>query len=144
MLYYLELDKNKEFLEVKEAPNIHNLSKALKIAWGDLNYYLNGNDHPVKWLPCGQIMPFIKRNGKMYRISYYDKIINMENYSFMSREVYKDIEFMNQYGTVKATSSKQSVKEIKDEQKVSTNIITECNYKTKSRYSNAIDGEING
>lgn len=141
MLYYVELDKEKEFLEIHEAKNIHNLSKDIKVSWGNLDYYLNGTDRPVQWLPCGSTMPFIKNNGKLYRISYYKQIIEKENYRYMSRKVYADLEFMNQFGTVKPTSNRGEVKKIK-ENDFDTEIIIDCKPSYKSRYSNAIEEDI--
>jgi len=140
MLYYMELDKDKEFLEIHEVKNLDHLSRELKIAWGDLNYYLNGDDHPVEILPCGVKMPFVMKSGKLYMISYYDKIINGLNYSYMSRKVYNDVDFMNEFRTIRPTSNKGKAKEVKEKSnKVSTDIIIDCKPSYKSRYSNVLD-----
>ena len=98
MLYYIELDKNKEFLEVHETKNIYTLCLELKVNWNDVNTYLNGTDEEVKRLRCGVPMPFVRRkNSKMWLISYHREIIDMRNSRYISREVYNDIEFINSY-----------------------------------------------
>lgn len=102
MIYYIELDKDKEFLEVHEVKNLHNLSRELKISWGYLNYYLN--DYSCESLPYGLPMPYIKNNNKMFVISKYKEIIDNKNRSYVSKEIIDALMFMNQFKTVVATS----------------------------------------
>ena len=101
MLYYIELDRDRDFLDVHETKNIHTMCVELSINWNDVNAYLNGTDEEVKRLSCGVPMPFIKRKkGKiinMWLISYHREIIDMRNTRYISREVYNDIEFINSY-----------------------------------------------
>lgn len=105
MVYYMEIDASLEKLEIHECKNIHQVSKAIKISWVDINHYLNGTDTPVVMLNCGVIMPFIKRSGRMYLISYYKKIMEDRNYPWMSADVIEELTFMNDYEGVVATNS---------------------------------------
>lgn len=126
MLYYVKLEKNQDVLDIQESPSINNLAKRLKMSWGDLNYYLNGTDREVKWLPCGIIMPLIKRNGNIYLISYLKGWIEMKNYPGMSNDIINDI-----YNLSRNADSKQIwthrpiIKHSEDDWKVSTDIITQ-------------------
>lgn len=96
-LYYMEVDKNKEYLEIHEAKNIRDLSSKLKISGGDLKEYLHGNDEMIKKLDCGITMPFIKRNRKMYMISYYKDYLELKNTPYISKKIVKDISYMNSF-----------------------------------------------
>jgi len=124
MLYYMELDPSKEFLEINEVKNIDRLSKIMKVSWGDLNYYLNGDDKPVERLPSGMIVPFIKRNGKVYIISYFKEIIEGKNYSYMSRNILKEVEHGLKYEKIKPRYIKEKKEEVVDN-KVDTSCIRE-------------------
>lgn len=125
MLYYVKIDKDKDVLEVMESKNIHNLAKELKMSWGDLNYYLNGDDKEVQWLPCGIIMPLIKRNGDMYLVSYLKGWIEMKNYNGMSKKVYNDINNIGRSVDIKTMwTHKPVINHYENENKVSTDIIS--------------------
>lgn len=105
MVYYLELDPSKKILEVHECKNIHQAALATDISWLDVNNYLNGTDKPVVWLTCGIQMPFIKKSGKMFIISYFKEIIDDRNYPWMSNKVLEELKYMDQYEDVTATGN---------------------------------------
>lgn len=94
-LFYVKLDRSKQFLEIKEARNIHHLSKTLKLGFDTIKNYLNGS---AEILNCGVKMPLISSRSKdVYLISEYRDWIEMKNYSYMSREVIDDIAFRMSY-----------------------------------------------
>jgi len=185
MLYYVELDETKEFLEIHEVKNIHNLSKQLKVAWGYLDYYLSDNYSD----PNGRSMPFIKKSIKkvgsinkkvlkIYLISHIKQWIEMKNTRFMSKNIMDELRTIATFGIIQPTVSlireqmKNDGKVIPEDLsdydnnigKVSTDIIIEslekrkvkpisedifdkeividCKPTYKSRYSNAIEEEI--
>ncbi len=102
MIYYMELDKDKEYLEIHEVKNIHNLSLIMKASWGDIKYFLE--EYECDILPCGKSIPFIKKGGKMWFISDSREYLQINNTRYMSKEVYDDLMFRNQFGPVYATS----------------------------------------
>ena len=109
MIYYIKLDEEAETLEVKQVKNIHQLAQAIKVAWIEVNNFLNGTDKPTQWLGgCTMTFPYIRKNGECYYFSYYKPIIEGKNYKWMSREVISELRFMNEFEDVKATSSKVS------------------------------------
>ena len=103
MLYYVELEKEKELLEIKEASSIDELSRLLKTSWGNINEYLNGDSYPTVKLDAGVNIPFIQKKS-LYLISYYKEIIEDRNYRYMSLNVINELMFMDKFKTVPATS----------------------------------------
>ena len=107
MLYYIKLDPESDTLEVNEVKNIHQLSKATKISWAEIDTFLNGTSEPVEWLgQCSIPFPYIKKSGDMYYFSYYKSIIEKRNYENMSRDVINELIYMNDFCDITATSNK--------------------------------------
>ena len=98
MLYYMELDRDKEFLEIHEVKNIYALVKITKINWKTIDDYLNGTDVYRPRLVCGLPKPLIKKiKRKLYMVSYFKEIMNMRNSRYMSRVVMDELDFKNQF-----------------------------------------------
>lgn len=113
MLYYMKVDKGKEYLDIIEVTSIDKLSKELKVSWGDLNDYLNNNGD-AQWLSCGIRMPFIKNNFKdIYIISTSKEWIEYKNTRYLSIEIMNDLielsKYVHIYPTVKKNRKKREV-----------------------------------
>lgn len=95
MLYYVKLDRKKEFLEIKSVKNIHQLTKEIKINWVNIKEYLEVRS---EILNCGVRMPFIKKQNKeMYLISEVKGYLELKNWSYMSRDVLREIGFIESF-----------------------------------------------
>ena len=110
MIYYIKLDEGLDTLKVGKVKNIHQLNKAIKISWIEINDFMNGTDMPIQWVGnTGMPFPYIKRSGDMYYFSIYEQIIDKRNYKGMSREIISELRSMNEHCTITATSNRRKV-----------------------------------
>ena len=110
MLYYVKLDESLDTLTIHEAKNIHQLNKAIKVSWTEIDSFLNGTGMPVEYIGnTGMPFPYIKKSGMMYYFSKYKEIIEKRNYSGMSKEVIDNLIKMNEYDPIVATSNRKRV-----------------------------------
>lgn len=105
MIYYAQINKENEYYEIKIAKNLHNLSKEIKAEWGLLNEFIYGNNIKQEMLQCGVSFPFIKNGGKIWLISAVEGYLEYNNTRWMSRDIWDELIYINQFNTVVATSN---------------------------------------
>lgn len=98
MFYYMELDKDKAILEIKEVKNVHNLAKELKMSWGTVNSYVNCYIPASTRLNCGVRYPLLKMKGKKMWLIYDNiEVAKYYNYRNMSRNVWDELSVKSEY-----------------------------------------------